>query len=174
MSNTDTSLAAAATSSLVNHAAITALVTSASKFASSAGSFKAQILRSVGTLRKEGYTDDVIRCAIREVLKDADVSRQFVNRVLTTPTEKGGCGFPKERNHAEKAGQAKDKPSPKEAGEAPTKFDLRSPEATFAALMVAFGGDAEKIIGFADKLSELAFQSKMKPAIAIDADVVTE
>ena len=170
-----TTLAAAATSSITNHAAITALVTSASKFASSAGSFKAQILRSVGTLRKEGYTDDVIRAAVREVLKDSDVSRQFVNRVLTTPTEKGGCGMPKERNHGEKSGEAKDKAaSPKEKGESPTKIDLRSPEECFAALLVAFDGDAEKIIGFADKLSELAFQSKMKPAIAVDAEVVTK
>ena len=172
MSNTDTTLAAAATASITGHAAITALVTSAGKFAAQAGSFKAQIVRSVTTLRKEGYSDTVIREAIREVLKDSDVSRQFVNRVLTLEADKGGCGMPKERNHAEKATGHKD--APKESGESPKKFDLKSPEECFAALMVAFEGNADKIIGFAERLNELAFEAQLKPAKAVDADVVTK
>lgn len=176
MSNTDTTLAAAATASITGHAAITALVTSAGKFAAQAGSFKAQIVRSVTTLRKEGYSDTVIREAIREVLKDSDVSRQFVNRVLTTEADKGGCGMAKERNHAEKATGHKDAPkdAPKESGESPKKFDLKSPEECFAALMVAFEGNADKIIGFAERLNELAFEAQLKPAKAVDADVVTK
>lgn len=163
MSNIDTSLAAAATSSLTSHPAITALVTSSGKYTNAAVSFKAQILRSVETLRKESYTDEVIRCAIREVLKDSDVSRQFVNRVLTLEASKGGCGMAKERNHSDKPKQAKDS---KESGEAPSKFDLTSPEMTFAALLVAFGGDVTKIDSFAERLHELSYEAKLKAAAA--------
>jgi hypothetical protein len=166
MSNIDTSLAAAATSSLTSHPAITALVTSSGKYTNAAVSFKAQILRSVETLRKESYTDDVIRCAIREVLKDAEVSRQFVNRILTLEASKGGCGMAKERNHADKAKESKDSKG-KESGDAPSKFDLTSPEMTFAALMVSFGGDISKIDSFAERLHELSYEAKLKAAAAV-------
>jgi hypothetical protein len=154
MSDTITSPIAA------DHAALAAIVKASAAYDKTAVSFKAVIIKSVETFRKEGHTDDVIRVAIREALKDSDVSRQFVNRVLTTEADKGGCGMPKERNHDKGKGKGKGEAEGK--GATSVTIDICDPLSLFSAMFTKFGGNAVKVMLVAEKLNELAAEAQLK------------
>lgn len=125
-------------------------------FAKASGSFKEKTVATVIALRKEGYTDDVIRTALRAVVEKHGVTPQHLNRVLTESTEKGGAGMAKERNREKSGSDSVKSGLAKDAAKGGVTVKLTDPTSLFAALIVEFEGDATKVLMMTEKLNELA------------------
>lgn len=106
---------------------------------------KERIVIVVNSLRSEGYEDAVIRDAVRMSFPDGVVTRQFVNRVLVTPVDEGGCGMFKERYHAVSRKHS-------------ITIDPDDIDSLFSNLLTHFDGNPLKVIELADKLNDLAMK----------------
>lgn len=137
---------------------LAAFTKAASAFNAAAGSFKSRTVSTVSALRAEGYSDDVIKRALRAVIEKLGASPQMLNLVFRTPADKGGCGMASER--------VKEKKAPvKVSGRAATggsNLNLRDSKAVYAAALVTFEGDNLALAKWAEEIHSLALEGASK------------
>lgn len=119
------------------------------------------ITSAVSALRAEGFPDDSIRGALREAVSDIGCCRIYLNRILVTKTENGGCGMAVERVRA-KTDKAKKEAAPAVKPRASTSSPVKisDPVSLFAALAVDHAPLA--IASIAEKLYNLATEAALK------------
>lgn len=134
-------------------------------FAKASGTFRDKTLATVDALRKEGFSDSVIKAAMRELLKAHPVvTPQTLNRLLAEVmgNERDRKGSP---DKSVKGGEGEAKPAkPSKAAAPPASVEIKigDAESLFAALLVKFDGDALQIMGVAEKLMSLSMESLRK------------
>lgn len=155
-----------------NHKLLTSFETALKKFEAARGTFKEKITSTVAALRLEGYSDDVIKTAMRAVVQRVGCSPQMLNLVFRTPIDQGGCGMKAERTPGEntesKNGGKPGKPGKKAppaskiqvTGGKPIK--LTDAAAVYAALLVRLDGNNLAVMAFAEKLYGLASEAASK------------
>ena len=169
-----TSPAAAITAAIdEKHKLLITFESALKKFEASRGTFKEKIVSTVTALRLEGYTDDVIKTAMRAVVQKVGCSPQMLNLVFRTPVDQGGCGMAAERNPAENTESKNGKPGkPGKPGKTPPAskvqitggkpVKLTDAAAVYAALMVQLGGNNLAIMALAEKIYGLASEAASK------------
>ena len=130
-------------------------------FAKASGTFRDKTLATIETLRKEGFSDAVIKAALREVIKaQPTVAPQTLNRLLAEVmgNERSRASSP------DKSAKGGTPAKPAKGGTPPASVEIKigDAESLFAALLVKFDGDALQIMGVAEKLMSLSMESLRK------------
>ncbi len=132
-------------------------------FAKASGTFRQKTLATIETLRKEGFSDAVIKAALREVIKaQPTVTPQTLNRILAEVMGNERSRSSSPDKSAKGAAPAAPAAPAKPAAPASVEIKIKEPESLFAALLVAFEGDALAIMSVAEKLMSLSMESLRK------------
>ncbi len=157
MSNTTSTIAE-------DNASLTAFHKAAEAYGKAAGTFKQKTVACVVGLRSEGYSDAVIKTALRAVVSKYGVTPQHLNRVLTAPVAEGGAGMAKERSREGSGSDSVRAGIAKDTAKGGVTVKLGDATSLFAALLTEFEGDATKVLLLTEKLNELARLTIEQPA----------
>lgn len=147
-----------------DHKSLVTFAKALETFAKASGTFRDKTLATIETLRKEGYSDSVIKAAMRELLKaQPSVAPQTLNRLLAEVMGNERARASSPDKSAKGGTPAKPaKPAKPAAPPASVEIKIQDPASLFAALLVAFEGDALQIMGVAEKLMSLSMESLRK------------